>query len=402
MADRRGARRDPIPAVNDHQLEEQKTREVVKAPLRPYKRVIQSLIAVVLIALYVSASMGAWLFACVLLLTAVTFGLFFGRRLMMLSPAGDTERSLFIAALDISGVGSSNVPMGCQFALWPMRPLLVPFARAKTYIRSAKTGEPGVRWLLDRSASPESFDRWRALVTLMRMKEDRAIPALTKALGDSHPSVRAVAAKGLAAFGQTDQLASGLRDDSEDVLWLYATAAVVSARQPVEIPEWRLVRLVNSAPIINIGADRKELLLNSDRDNGWDDERDKAFGTLPIEATHACVREFLNRRPQSATSVLKAVGAQGTDHAREFLIELLEDRPEDIIRSSPGNVRRFDIEARSLLNSGLARAALYGLGETGDTLALPCVERVQAEHPDRDVRRLAALIAEMLRKTPDR
>jgi hypothetical protein len=372
---RRSSRR--VNAVSDLRADEREQPR--KAALRPYKKAIKTVFAVLLFGSCLSLAAGAWILALSLLaswgvvLVSLAFWMARGE------PWGATERTSFPIVLELRGVVSRFLPKGCLVWFVPQASFLGFLTKANAHVRAAQEGETGVRWLLDQLDSGEAFDRWRAIVTLTKLLEPRSAPGFTNALSDPDPYVREAAAQGLAALGDVGALSDGLKDHSDDFVWLYATSASALAGEQVDVPRWRLVRLMNT-----ISPTLKGASSDSHEEDGWDSERAMAFGTLPLEATEPFVRDILTQRPTLAFSLFKSIGAQRTDRSRDFLIEMLNGHPGS--------------DSSSL---HMMRGALHGLRKAEDPLALPAVERVRMEHQNVEVRRLADVIARILSKKPD-
>lgn len=315
------------------------------------------MITLLLVGALVAAWMGVWIAALAFGFLLVGMGCFIGAQRSRSEGGDSTGRMIFPMALEMSRVGPSSLPRGCLFFLWPFSALTASFTGAAPYIRAARRGPEGLRWLVGQLNSAGEGDRWLALSTLARVGNAEAVPAVVRSLSDPSPLVREAAAYALTQLGGNELSEAALNDDVDDRVWLHAVASARRKGRSVGVPEWRLARLRN-------------LIAAEDE---WSEEAGEAIGSLPALEAADVIRTFIRRPGSQALKAAQALGAQRTPEARALLRELLIDK-----------------EIRTV------RLALHGLLSLRDASTIPDVEPLQ-KSSDADIQRLAKLVVSNLR-----
>src|SRR5579883_3131687 len=109
---------------------------------------------------------------------------------------------------------------------------------SQIFMALVNLGHVAVPALIEASQSNSSWMRWHSIRALGAIRDDRAIPVLTRALGDRDHGVAWMAAKGLAPFGKDCiEPALHLLITTEMTPWLRETSSYVLSRQCKAHPE---------------------------------------------------------------------------------------------------------------------------------------------------------------------
>lgn len=109
---------------------------------------------------------------------------------------------------------------------------------SQIFMALVNLGHVAVPALIEASQSNSSWMRWHSIRALGAIRDDRAIPVLTRALGDRDHGVAWMAAKGLAPFGKDCiEPVLHLLITTEMTPWLRETSSYVLSRQCKAHPE---------------------------------------------------------------------------------------------------------------------------------------------------------------------
>ncbi|HWA83893.1 MAG TPA: HEAT repeat domain-containing protein [Fimbriimonadaceae bacterium] len=208
-------------------------------------------------------------------------------------------------------------------------------------------------WLARKLQSGSSFDRWRALVTLGRIKDASVSPAIAACLEDGDARVREEAIEALhACVGDEamERLRQVANRTDDDILWLVAIGLVNASGLPVEFDRARIVRAANLIRA-EVADDRRRLALLLSR--------------CPAELIDDLFREEMNAEFAYMTPALRNLVTQGSPAAIE-LIRIALEHP----------------------NKYVVLQALLALGRKPPPELVPAIERL-GQHTDKDVRNSA-------------
>jgi hypothetical protein len=330
--------------------------------LRPYRAAIRNVGCLLFVGSCLAANAGLFLVSggllAVLGVSFFVLGIWILRRS---TPRGE-RRGHFLFSLDMAGLGPDRLPPGCVWGTFPVRMLVEPLAIARPFIVQARRGETGRAWIREQLTATDPYARWQAAVTLGRLRDEAAVPALAAALADPDEEVRQAAAAALGTMGEATALGPALNENSDDLVWLQAAAVEYRRGHAPGLPEWRMIRLRNEL------QGREEIA----------DETIEALVALPMEATEDLLRPLIERGGTVALRIATTVGERRDAPARAFLLRLLRDEhPESI------------------------RLGLHGLARLRDVTTLSEVEPF-AKNLDADIRRRADLALTILRREATR
>lgn len=285
----------------------------VRAAGAPYRGLAKLGCQTVMVLVVTFAYLGHWNWIGWLLLASLLAAMGLGSWLGAQGPADDTQRTVFRMCLTMAGLGSSG-GRALGFMTWMLLPALafITFMSGnRHFVRAARRADIG--WMVKKLRSPDSFDRWRAVVALDRLGGDNVIADLLECLGDEDSRVREAAVSALSRRDNpaTVEQMQGIVDScTDDIQWLAALSGLYGLGHSPEVDMGRVTRAVNLIRTEE-GSDRDRL--------------GPLLSTLPFTLIGDLVRTELSDIPQSAgwSEMTRNLLRQGCPKANALVREML-------------------------------------------------------------------------------
>lgn len=303
-------------------MEDEEKRRAIREEMRGSRGYFRSGCSLIVVALFILASMQMWLWAAVLIVGALFAFFVTGAKVLQIGPANEVQRHGFRTSLLVCGIGRERgerkLPAAVYRSLGPMRWFVSSMSSSTPFTKAANNGPAGIEWLQAKLTSENAFDRWRAVVALELVAPEEVWRSLVPLLQDADPRVKEAAILAIASVGGEEAFPT-IRETmiatKDDVQWLAGAGALAIRGASVELDEERIARAAQAIRR-DEGEDRKRLAVY--------------LSELPAEATETLLREEFAWNEHLSGKVYANLSLQTSDLAIALLRSALTNPDETL------------------------------------------------------------------------